>query len=213
MRNNYWPAQQARREFAARDHHALVKLCDHEAGHAVVMHVLGCKLKRVFVARNDDFRWHGRCEHDGEVDARANIIILFAGPAADLHFHARELDPCGQDHRDAISAAEKITADEGGDMFAILDYCRTRAEDLVRRHADTIAVLSRALLAARWHEMSSDEVERVLTRADVPRGASSVHALTTRYFERRGGVTYQTTSPDPRRVTSVTMRRTDGFIA
>ena len=176
------------------------------------MHVLGCKLKRVFVARNDDFRWHGRCEPDGEIDARTMITVLFAGPAADLHFHGRELDPCGKDHRDAISAAEKIAADESGDMFAILDFGRARAEELVRRHADTIATLSRALLAAPWHEMPGRDVEDILRRAGVQRGGSVRAPSRERYLERHNGYDVAVERPTSGRAPFDVLYRCDGWI-
>jgi hypothetical protein len=118
-----------------------------------------------------------------------------------------------------------IVHDEGGSVDGIIASARADVEALIQRHAAAIEQLSRALLAARWHEMDGEEASTILARAGVERAnvrgdvpdyppgiPSHGHGLRgTEYaFERRGGVVGQNRRPDPLRVTAAFERRTDG---
>jgi hypothetical protein len=215
MRSSKWRRayEQARsaQQQVERDRHELVRICHHEAAHAAVVFALNVRVKRMSVGfgrLDGSARQQGLVEWDDKgIDLRTRILISFAGPAADLLFYGRELDPCGKDHYDALNAAEKLAAEVGGDMFHIVDYGRARAEEIVRIHADAVVALARALLEAPQHEMSGQAVEDFLVRAGVRR-----HGPTFGY-ERRGGVTRPSPNPDPDRRVAVYARRCDGYFA
>jgi hypothetical protein len=103
-----------------------------------------------------------------------------------------------------------IVHDEGGSVDGIMASARADVEALIQRHAAAIEQLSRALLAARWHEMDGEKHQpswpgrawsarmSVGMCPDYPPGISSHgHGLRgTEYaFERRGGVVVQTADP------------------
>jgi hypothetical protein len=76
------------------------------------------------------------------------------------------------------------------------------AERIVSRHWRQIEALASQLLLHR--RLDAAQIMAIIERSAPQRLAYC--------YERRGGRTVPTQNPDPRRMTSVTMRRTDGFI-
>ena len=97
-----------------------------------------------------------------------------------------------------------IVHDEGGSGDGIMASARADVEALIQRHAAAIEQLSRALLAARWHEMEGGRGARECpwgcARHFIAWARPAGHGVA---FERRGGVAAL-------RVTAAFKRRTDG---
>jgi hypothetical protein len=213
---------QAEREQVDRDRRALHRLTLHEASHAAVCFALGVPFGRVAVWWDDTFRQRGVVElKDIESADQKNVLVVrCAGPASDLFFYGRDLDPYGNDNGNAISMAHDIARVEGGDWYCIVAHGRARAEELVRRYEAAIRTLAHELLQAR--ELDGQKVEQILEAAGVrrapmrpaPQARSHVlHAQTQFHFERRDGVTRPSANPDPQRKVAVFERRCDGYIA
>ena len=88
---------------------------------------------------------------------------------------------------------------------------------MVAFHRDAIQRLAERVIDADG-EMGGTEIGYLLEgwgvrRDDVPPWAvCAPRAGQELYFERRNGRTVATQNPEPRRMTSVTMHRTDGFL-
>jgi hypothetical protein len=51
--------------------------------------------------------------------------------------------------------------DEGGSVDGIMASARADVDALIQRHTAAIEQVSRALLAARWHEMDGEEASTI----------------------------------------------------
>jgi hypothetical protein len=190
------------------------RLAMHEAAHAVANYrAPNVKIESVAIrgSQRGECRWASR---DGSpVDPRAIIVAALAGPCADEYFFGRSFDWYCGDARDGDTRAVQLAADTGQSVDSILRHGREQAELLVKRYAEPIRKLARALLEAR--ELPGEQVERILLENGVQRdGSTPAHAPQPqeRYFERRNGVTCPTADPDPLRKVAVFERRCDGYI-
>jgi hypothetical protein len=210
----------AERDQNARDRRATWRLCLHEASHAAVCFALGVPFRRVAVWWDDIQRGVVELE-DGGSDRQSLLIVHCAGPASDVLFFGRDHNLYGSDNGNAISFADDIARVEGGDWYAIVQHGRARAEELVQKYAGAIRSLARELMQAHRRELPGEECERILrTEGVVPaplipdvRNHSIPQPGQERFYEGRGGVDRATANPDPLRKTSVSLRRTDGYIA
>lgn len=201
-------------ELARLDQRDQWMLALHEAAHALANYrAPNVKIENVAIGRGlrGECRWASR---DGRpVDPRVIIVAALAGPCADEYFFGRPFDwHCG-DARDADTTAVRFAAATGEGVGELLRHGREQAELLVKRYAEPIRKLARALLEAR--ELPGHEVERILLENGVQRGGSTPVCAPQpqeRYFERRNGVTCPTADPDPMRKVAVFERRCDGYI-
>jgi hypothetical protein len=230
MRNTWrarFEQQRRQQQQADRDRRATWRLCLHEASHAAACVALGVSFSRVAVWFDDTLRQRGvvELENAGSADQQSLLVVHLAGPASDVFFYGRDLDLYGSDNGNAISVADDIARVEGGDWYAIVQHGRRRAEELVARHAEPIKQLAHELMRAREHELPGQECMRILTAAGVqraegrggmrtkPPAVSSPGRGPEQYYERRDGHDVATRTPDPRRVTTVYLRRVDGYVA
>jgi hypothetical protein len=226
MRNTWrarFEQQRRQQQQADRDRRATWRLCLHEASHAAACVALGVSFSRVAVWFDDTLRQRGvvELENAGSADQQSLLVVHLAGPASDVFFYGRDLDLYGSDNGNAISVADDIARVEGGDWYAIVQHGRARAEELVQKYAGAIRSLARELMQAHRRELPGEECERILrTEGVVPaplipdvRNHSIPQPGQERFYEGRGGVDRATANPDPLRKTSVSLRRTDGYIA
>jgi hypothetical protein len=217
-RERYEAARRAQQQ-AERDRAATRRLALHESAHAAVCFALSVPFRRVAVWWDDTFRQQGVVELEdvGSADRKSLLIVHSAGPASDVFFYGADPDLYGADNQNAITVADDIARVEGGDWYAIVQHGRRRAEELVAQNAEAIRSLARELMQAHQHEMAGRQVEDFLERAGVQRGGLAPGRAPQpgqeQYFERRDGITRLSANPDPQRRTSVSLWRTDGYIA
>jgi len=213
----------AQRDQAESDRREIWRIALHESSHAVAVHLLGAEVEKVAVGRgvlDDSLSLSGGCfwrMRGGEkIPPSIMLRVALAGGAADTFFCGRQEDMYGGDGRAAWAAAAEIAEATGQDACDISRAARMEAQGLVARHAEAIKTLAAALLEARLHELPGGRVEDILRRAGVQRGGLAPGRAPQPgrelYFERRDGRTVVTRDPDPRRMTSVTMHRADGYI-
>jgi hypothetical protein len=193
----------------------------HEAGHALAAHALGRPINSVaLTSSGGEFReyevaaWEPTTregkqqfrdavlaslgpEHLGEM--MSVMIGLSSGLAAQHRIIGHEHDDYGNADMEQCRAIAAAVAPEAQDV--LLSFTRAEADRLVAQHWPEIEALASRLLARR--RLDGDEIRAILIRPQPGREL---------FYERRAGVTRPTATPDPLRRTSVTMRRTDGFI-
>jgi hypothetical protein len=224
MRSNWrqrYEQRRAAQQAAEHDRREIWRICLHESSHAAAVHLLGGEVEKVVVGwgiLDDSLSLSGGCfwrMRGGEkIPPSIQLRVALAGGAADTFFCGRQEDMYGGDGRAAWAAAAEIAEATGRDACDISRAARLDAEELVRRHADAIAALSRALLEAPQHELSGSQVERILSEAGVQRSPGRApQPGQERYYERRDGVTRPSTNADPNRKVAVFERRCDGYIS
>jgi hypothetical protein len=123
----------------------------HEAGHAVVAHMLGCTVRRVAIG-DDSGSTEVRYGRGEQAKERA-ILVTLAGPYAQKRFDQRS-DWRGRSHTGVSSGCDfDIVTDlihtmhgKGKVAEAYWRYVEARAEQLVNQHWDRIEPLAEALL-------------------------------------------------------------------
>jgi hypothetical protein len=197
----------------------------HEAGHALTARELGRPIDSVTLTENGgEFReyevaaWEPTTAegkerfrdavlasigpgHRGEM--MPIVIGLVAGLSAQRRIVGHAFDEYGDsDMEQARSIARAVTSSPA-ESYELLTYAMEQADQIIARHWPTVAALASELL--RHRRLSAEQINAIIERSAPQRLAYG--------YERRGGQDVPTQNPDPRRMTSVTMRRTDGYIA
>jgi hypothetical protein len=138
------------------------------------------------------------------------------------------LDVTGGDYQVGHAAAKEVAEDMSRTIDQVMASARADVEALIQRHTAAIEQVSRALLAARWHEMDGEEASTILARVgveranvrgdvpDYPPGISSHGHCPQRDaahgfgFERKDGLVVRARHADPLRVAYLYERRADG---
>jgi hypothetical protein len=197
----------------------------HEAGHVLAAHALGRPINSVTLTESGgEFReyevaaWEPTTAEGKQAFRDAvlgslgpqhlnemlpMLISLSAGLAAQRRIAGRAHDDYG--NADMAQCESIARAVAPGREQELLTYAQERAERIVTRHWRQIAAVSAELLLHR--RLDAEQIKATIRRAEAP-----LQRLVYGY-ERRDGRTMPTQNPDPRRMTSVTMRRTDGYIA
>jgi hypothetical protein len=89
------------------------------------------------------------------------VRTSLAGPIADELFVGRELDVTGGDYQVAHAAAKEVAEDMSRTIDQVMASARADVDALIQRHTSAIEQVSRALLAARWHEMDGEEASTI----------------------------------------------------
>ena len=202
------------------------------SAHGLAVHISpGVEIKRIILGRNDSSLsdLDGHCEWQArsgapDISDATRLFVSLCGPEADAYFFRRKPTLNG-DMDIARRAAGTIAFATGVHVEEVLSQGRLRAGVMVRIHREPIQALARALLQARWFELSGREATRILERSGVgchgsAREPSGYHPAETSHqsgyvlfgFERRGGRTVPSANPDPRRQTSVIEWRSDGYV-
>lgn len=162
----------------------LAATAHHEAGHAVILVVLGIPVTEVSIVDRGDA--HGTCGHPSPYNmyasprdirraARDCILVSYAGVPAQRLVDPNPHDRHGDD--DDVSAYRvsreyqvfpRVMQYDGDDYhLAFLERLRRESARLVRRHAAAIRHLAKVLLDRKM--MTGDEVEAALAAFDLSR--------------------------------------------
>jgi hypothetical protein len=186
----------------------------HEAGHTVVAWALGRDCHRVRASEDgstgefqqfEESAWlsdpqNRQAFRDAVLDSLSSddrwkmfpeAVLLCAGRAATRRLVGRSADHLAEHDLEQAEGIARSVSDSPAESSALLFLVEGEAARLVDQHWGQVTAIAEALSA-----------RGVLERHEIA-------ALLSGALNRHGA----TPTPDPRRMTSVTMRRTDGYIA
>ena len=129
----------------------------HEAGHAVIARVVGIELERVLITDSGGVAYLGQID-----DAESDVLLTFAGPAAELYYCPCDGAGWAGDKEDA-AAALIILCDYEPSLpayYQLWDQLECHSRNLVEANWAAIERVAEALIA--HGELNQDEVDNLI---------------------------------------------------